>query len=898
MTFRDLKLRVLALLAPRRVEDELDEELRFHLERETQKHIANGQSPAEARIRALARFGSVALAADQCRDVRGTAFFDALIGDIRYAFRAFRRARLAALTIVATVALGLGLVAVVFTFYSALFLRLDAVRSPGELFAVERPPSQSADVRVPMMRSEYDALQRETSVFSDAFARLPSSIGTRVDGRMARCTLVTGNFFQVLGVNAALGRTLSPADDERFAGRPVIVLSHRGWSKLFANDPTVVGRSLMVSGFRYEIAGVMPEGFRGLGTSPPDYWAPLSLLGQFRPGSAGKEDEVALDVVGRLKPGLSAETATAGLNVWASRRTDLKTGDDRRATIRLTPKQGTLSTDVLEALLVFSPLFLAFGLILMIGCANVANLQLARGVARQREIGIRLSLGASRSRIIRQLLTESLLLALASAACGLAISRLILEAGIYAAVTTMPPEIAEQVSLVPPAADWRVAAFLLAGALVSTVFFGLMPALQATRLELVRTMRGELTRDARPSRARNALIALQVGASALLLICAAVFLRSAFAAAAVDTGLRTRDTVILPIANEPLRSAILHAVRTDPAIAAVAASWPAAIVEHLPSAVAEAMAFGQLAADKPTTAARVAVGYKFVSPEYFSVLDIGLVNGRGFTAAERTADAGVAIVSETTARRLWPNGGAVGQILRIEADPASAQGREDDPPLPSRTFSVVGVVRDVRGTLLVARITEAAVYLPTAPESPRTSLTLRVHGDPEQARRVLLERLTKVDPAMGELTTMRTVAGMEAYFLRIAFWVAVVLGGLALVLTLSGLFSVLSYIVEQRRKEIGVRMTLGATAWKVAGLVLSQLLRPVSLGLMTGSGLAAGLAIVTMSISTEMAGLVHGVDPVAYAASLLVIVTACVLAASIPTLRAARIDPMTTLRQE
>ena len=896
MTFQDLKLRVRALIGRRRVERELDQELAFHIERETLKQIANGLTPANARTRARARFGSRALAADQCRDARGTSFVEDALRDIFYAFRGFRRAPLAALTIVATVALGLGMVAVVFTFYNAWFLRVDAVRNPHELFEVRRPASPGAqDVWDPFTRTQYEALRRETSTFTDAFAML-RGIDTRVDGRLASVTLVTGNFFQVLGVSAALGRALTPADDEPFAGRPVIVLSQRGWSKLFAADSAVVGRSLRINGFQYEIAGVMPEGFRGLGIGPPDYWAPLSLLGQFRPAAAGKEDEVAIDVVGRLKPGLSAETATAGLTVWASGKAEMATGNGRPATISLRSNQGTLSPDVLEELLIVAPLFFAFGLILMIGCTNVANLLLARGVSRQREIGIRLSLGASRRRIIRQLLTESLLLALVSAACGFAISRLILGAAIYVAVTTMPPEVAEQVNLGVPAADWRVVAFLVGGALASTVFFGLAPALQATRLELVRTIRGELTRDGRPGRARNALIAVQVCASALLLICAAVFLRSAFDAAAVETGMRTSDTVMMAIANEPARAAILQAVRTDPSISAVAASWPPALADP-PHAFAEAPAAAEATSDKAADSPRgLVVGYKFVSPEYFSVLDIAVSRGRSFTQAERTAESGVVIVSETTARRLWPGLDAIGQVVNLQ----KSGGNTGDLPLPLRTYAVVGIVGDVRAAFRTAHSTPAAVYVPTGPESARTSLTLRVHGDPELARQLLIERLTKIDPAMGEVMTMRTMAGMEAYILRIAFWVAVVLGGLALVLTVSGLFSVLSYIVEQRRKEIGVRMALGATTRKVAGLVLAQLIRPVGLGLVAGSGLAAALAIVLMAtpVAAEIGSLVNVFDPVAYTASLLCIGTACVLAASIPALRAARIDPIATLRQD
>jgi predicted lysophospholipase L1 biosynthesis ABC-type transport system permease subunit len=257
------------------------------------------------------------------------------------------------------------------------------------------------------------------------------------------------------------------------------------------------------------------------------------------------------------------------------------------------------------------------------------------------------------------------------------------------------------------------------------------------------------------------------------------------------------------------------------------------------------------------------------------------------------------VISERAAHQLWPNADAIGQVLHLEADPQSETRRQDEPPLPSRTFTVVGVARDVAG-FRFADFGEAGVYVPTNPASAETSLVLRVHGDPEVARRALLERLTSVDPNMGQVATMRTVARMETYLLQIAFWLTLVLGGLALVLTLSGLFSVLSYLVEQRTKEIGVRMALGATARNVAALVLAQSVRPVGFGLLAGGGLAASLAIVLLAtpVAAQIGSSVQVFDPVAYAASLGCIVMACVLAASIPALRAARIDPIATLRQD
>ncbi len=560
MNLRDLKLRARALFAPRRVERELDEELASHIEHETQKHLANGVGPAEARVRARARFGSMALAAEKCREARGTAFIDDGVRDTLYAFRTFRRAPLAAITIVVTVALGLGLVAVVFTFANRFLFQVDEVRNPGELFAVMRPTQSGANSFVPFTRPQYEALLRETSVFSDAFAR--HSVDNRIDGRMMSGTLVTGNFFQVLGVDAALGRTLTPADDDRFAARPVVVLSHRGWSRHFANDPGVIGRTMLVNGVSFHIVGVMPEGFRGLTSTAPHYWAPLSLLAQFRPIHAGREDTIGIDIIGRLKPGVSRQAALAGLVVWDSRGLEGTVGR-RAANVTLEPRLGTIP-DPAEAVLVLSPFFFAFGLILMIGCANVSNLLLARAVSRQREIGIRLAMGAARRRIIRQLLTESLLLAFAAAALGFAVSRLVLEATVHAVASTLAPEVAENVGFSAPAADWRVGLFLLCGAIASTVIFGLAPALQATRLELVRTIRGEVTRDSRPGRARNVLVGMQVTASTLLLICSAIFLRSALASATADPGIRTADTLVVEILNEQTRKPILEAVRAEP----------------------------------------------------------------------------------------------------------------------------------------------------------------------------------------------------------------------------------------------------------------------------------------------------------------------------------------------
>jgi predicted permease len=890
MTFNDLKLRVRALLRPNRVEEELDEELAFHIEREARKLIDEGITAPEARRRAQARFGSTALAADRCRDERGTAVVDNTIRDVQYALRAFAKAPLAAFTVVVTVAIGLGLVAVLFTVFNALLFRVDQVPDIGEMYAVER--TQLADGHaLPMTRPMLDAMRAATHVFTDAYATVPE-IDLHVDGRRMAVTLVTGNFFQVVRVNPVIGRALMPADDARSGGNAVMVLSHKGWDRHFNRDPNVLGRTVLVNGVPFEIVGVTAAGFRGLEVGGPDVWAPLSQRGQFRPADRGRESAVGVEVVGRLRPGVSKDNARAQLAAWDSNES-ADTVDRRSTTLDLVPRRGTVPQP-LEAIAVFAPLFVAFGLILMIGCANVANLLLARGVARQREIGIRLSLGASRRRIVRQLMTESVLLALAAAAGGYLISRLALEAAVYWALRTAPVDIGD-INLNVPAADWRVAVFLVVAALAANGFFALMPALHATAIDPVRTLRGELVKDARPGRARNALIGVQVFASALLLICAAIFLRSAIAAARFDPGLRTADTVLIDINSEPKRAAMMQAVTSDATITAYAAVRPQLLA---PLSVAFA----------DTGAGRTPVVFKSVSGSYFDVLDIPIVRGRAFMPWERDHHP-VAIVSESVARALWPDGRGVGETFRLE--PGSRVQRPDgfltiNPDAPAadglmqaRMVTVVGVARDVPG-FRITDVKEAGLFLPTGLDVAKTAVVARVQGEPNLARQALLDRLTKVDPNMGMIITMRTVAGLETFFLQIAFWVSFMLGGLALLLTVSGLFSVLSYLVEQRTREIGVRMALGASARRVTQLMLAQTTRPVMAGLIAGAGLAAALATAVLATPAGalIAEIVHVTDPVAYLASLGVIVAACLLAAWIPAARAAKVDPMGTLRQE
>jgi predicted permease len=801
---------------------------------------------------------------------------DKLLYDLRYAVRTLAQTPGVACTVILTLGLGLGLVAAVFTIFNAYIFRADEVRDPHELFAVRRQPTATAEAE-PFTPDAYDALLRETEIFTDAMALGPQ-IDRWIDGQRMEGPLVTGNFFQVLGVNAALGRTFTAADD--LAGNRVLVLGQRAWQRYFAGDPGIIGRTVRVNEMTFDVLGVMPAGFRGLGIDPPDFWMPLALAGDLGRGADGA---LPVDIVGRLRPGMSHGEALARLGAWDMRRSAETTGARPAASLVIEPRQGKVPLSV-DTMLTFLPLFFAFGLILLIGCANVANLLFARGVARQREIGIRFAIGASRRRIVRQLLTESLVLALAAATFGFGVSRLVLAAVVNYVTSAMTGLGDIRLALMP--ADWRVVLFLVAAAIASTLCFALVPALRATRVELAQAMHGAVTHDARPGRARNMLIALQVTGSVLLLICAAIFLRSSWRAASNDPGVRIADTVFLGIGNEQARDSILDAVRADPEVAALAAMSPAA-----------------LRALAGTAAGKSAATYRWVSPEYFDILGVAVMRGRLFTPDERGAP--VAVVSERMAQALWPGRDPLGQELRLEPDPNEAEGAPVAPAqMPRFTGAavVIGVARDVAGFRVGGATLLAGpdVYLQATTETAGTSLALRVRGDPASMVRGLRERLATIDPAIGEIVPLQELARMEATLLEIPFWLTLALGALALVLTLSGLFSVLTYLVAQRTREIGVRIALGATRYRISALALAQSIRPVGIGLLLGGGLAAALgALLLATPAAELIGqTVRLFDPLAYGASLLLVIAACAGASLVPALRAGQVDPVTALRRD
>jgi predicted permease len=511
-------------------------------------------------------------------------------------------------------------------------------------------------------------------------------------------------------------------------------------------------------------------------------------------------------------------------------------------------------------------------LVLVIACANVANMMLARAMARQREIGIRLSLGAARGRLIRQLLTESILLALPAAALGFAISQASIAIGIRITFATLPPELAEYLRILPMPPDARVFGFMMAAALVAAVMFGLAPALQATRAGVIQAARGDFGNDYRPARLRNALVIMQITGCALLLICTGVLLRGANRIRALDNGLDTSHAIEIEI-QEKSRARVLARLSSEPLIETVAVSTDMPL-DSFPSAVG--------------------VGeFDYVSPGFFSVFGIPILRGRNFTANEALSGAPVGIITEAVAKRLFPDRDAVGQSIRLVKEQRGRPGTLRYPEV-----RVIGVVRDINHGLGDTESDRSFVFLPTTPAAAGNIFVIRVKGDPEAARQKIDATLTaEVPGAVDRIHAMRMFVVGLAYPFRVAYWVSAVVGILALILAVTGIYGVLSYLVMQRRKEIGIRMVMGASEGQMVLLVMAQSIRLGLMGLAIGTALALGVSRIYVS-SFDKGGMINTFDPLAYCGGSTLVFAACLVAGFFPSRKAARIDPITTLRYD
>ncbi len=815
---------------------------------------------------------------------------DTFVADLRYAMRRLsQRPGFAAIALL-TMALGIGANSAIFSIVNAVLLRPLPVESPERLVEIY---SQEEDDNVPLTQAypDYLDIRARDDLFSGVTAYTADffsvNMGTRSEVMFGES--VTGDYFDVLGVPAAIGRVFIPGEDDAIGAPPVAVISHGLWKRRFASDPRVLGQTLRVRGRPFEIVGVLPPEFKGLlmGFSA-ELWLPLTANASFAAGGEQLTDRDSryLLVKGRLRPGVTVEQAQAGLDVLAGQLAEAYPESNVGRRFPAIPTNDVRLHPMIDRALVpvAALLMTVVGLLLLIVCTNLANLLLARALARRKEIAIRLAMGAGRWRLVRQLLTESLLLGLAGGALGLAVAWWVAKL-----LVSFQPPVLFKLSL-DIGIDGRVLAFTFLVSLVAAMFFGLAPALQATRPQLVPALKDELDTVAQRFRRfglRGSLVVVQVAVSLVLLIGAGLFLRSLIGAQAIDPGFERERAAIVMLAPElagydearaeNLLFDLRDRARTIPGVETVS------LASHLPLGVAlnTTALYVEGAETEPDDAPSIDI--TVVSSGHFATMDIPLLRGRDFSDRDDDSATPVVIVSEAAARRFWPGENPVGKRLRLGA--ADHELRE-----------IIAVARDTKVRTL-GEEPRPYLYMPfTQNYRPIMSLVVRTSGDPQGILPVLLRESLLLDESLPimESKTMEEHLGIMLFAPRMGGILLGVFGGLAVLLATIGLYGVVSYAAAQRTREVGIRVALGARPSDVIRLVTGQGM------VLVGVGATVGLAL-GFAAAQPLGSFLYGVnvsDPTTFIGVTLLLVGVAFLATLVPALRAARLDAMVALRRE
>jgi len=732
--------------------------------------------------------------------------------------------------------------------------------------------------------------------------------------------IVSGNYFKALSAEMSQGRAFQARDDQQPGEQPVVVLSYGFWQRRFESNPAIVGTTINLQGQPFTVIGVTSREFMGTTPDVPSFWAPLMMRDSLiQAGGWGYKrwltdrNSDVFTLLGRLKPGVSREQAETEMQLITGRLAQSYPNEDRKTTIRL-ERAGTFVTLDEDVMPLVIPLLIGFGLVLIIACANVANLLLARAAGRQREIGVRLALGASRARIVRQLVTESALLSLAGGAVGLLLAVWTLSVLYPIVLSSMPlPEglaAAFSLNLTP---DWRIFGFTLLLAAVAGIGAGLAPALQASKPELSRALKDEgstFGQHLSQSRLRSGLVVAQIAVCMALLLAAGLLVRNLQRVRTIDTGMNTRNVfsvaVGLKALSEPTAVAGGYGEKKDAAREAELRRQLADRLRATPGVVAVSHAHQQPLSGGMGNTAVVLPGqrtdrpfearFNFVSAEYFEALAILLTRGRPFTAQEVNANAPVIVISEATAQRYWPGADPLGKHLGIAAgaDQTDSDVR-DNAAIAYRQYEVIGVARDARSRWVWDK-DETFLYVPLPPASPSDQyLIVRTEGDPATVMNTVRGAATTIDPLL-RVSVRRieeTFALQMAPFRAIA-WLSGVLGILALLLASIGLYGVMSFVVTQRTREIGIRVALGAKPEDVVRMFLFQGLRLTAMGVACG---VVGGALISRSLAAVLIDL-STLDPVTFVGVSFFLTVVASLAILVPARRATKVDPLVALRYE
>jgi predicted permease len=818
-----------------------------------------------------------------------------VLSDLRFAVRMLRKSPVFTLVAVVVITLGTGAVTTIFSMANAIALRpLPGVSNADELVEVHRTlPEGTIDgndwVSFPLYRYLRDGAAARRIADVAAWSMMPLTITTSDESIAAQGTIATGNYFDVLGVRPALGRFFA-AGDTTPGAHPVVVISHGFWTNRLGADSSVIGRSLRVNGYAFTVVGVAPPKFGGVfALLRTDAWVPMAMQSQLGRGNDLLTNPRPgwLQLFARVPSGVSHDAAQRDLAQltaqWVVDGSEPPDHPDHKYTSARLASLTGLPYDMHGRVIGFMALMLgASGLVLLIASLNVAAMLLARAVGRRRETAVRLALGATRGRLIQQLLTESLLLYALGAVGGVVVA-------LY--VTPLLARLPLPVNL-PLALDFspdaRVLAFTLVVSLVTGVAFGLVPALQSARVDINSRLRNDSAGSgSRRSTAQSTLIAGQMAVSLLLLVAAGLFLRALDRGRRIDLGFDPSNVAVTDF--------FLGMSRYDGAKARVFYRTLQDELSNTPGVVSVAYAADLPLSNYNTAALRIddspvpptsdegtRVRFVDVGAGYFDVVKMPIVEGRGFTANDDERATRVAVVNQAFARRFWPSGGAVGRTFR----------RGDE------TITVVGVAHDAKYSSLRESLRPFVyfAFAQTASPADHAELFVRTSGDPARLAPIVRSAVRELDPLLPTpaVTTLTAATSGVLAPQRMAALVTAVLGGVGLLLASVGLYGIVAYLVGQRTREIGVRMALGASHADVLRLVVLDGMRPVAIGMAIGLLLAVGVTRLLMSFLLGVSPL----DTVTFVAGAALLTAVALMASYLPARRAAATDPVRALRAE
>jgi len=887
-----LWLRLRALFCRNRNDRLLDDEIQFHLDQQITEYVAAGMTRNEARHAAMRAFGNPTVLKEEVRDSWGWIWVEQIAQDLRYGARALAKNPGFAVTAVLAVALGIGVNTGIFSVLNGVALKLLPVPAANQMVSVDQILHGKFRRNVHgepglFSYSEYKDYRENNRVFSGLLAYAPFLGLVPLGGEKPRPLMgaeTSCNFFDVLRERPALGREFVEADCSAPGTSPVVVLSDELWRSRFGEDPQIVGTSISLNRTRFVVIGVAAPGFRGLDPWPSEFWVPVTMQKALEPDSdllpEGNTGWLAL--LGRIRPGVTLEEIRANLGVIAGRIDQQYPG----RTTSLAIHRATFLGRSEERSVVFgigSVVLAAVGLVLLIACANVANLLLARASARQKEIAIRLSIGGSRWRIVRQLLAESLLIAFLGGTLGSIVVFWSVEGIARYLLAHLPPGVPRLVWDVSP--DPYVWGYALVLTALTGIVFGLAPALHATRQDLSTAVKGNsagfLGKTASGGMLRSTLVGVQAAVCMVLLIAAGLLMRGLYLTQTVDPGFEMKG---ITQARFDLSSAQGYNVARAQAFQREFIAHVEALpgVDEVEQARAMPLGHQFLGTELTPTGETELRQFEFnvVSPGFFAMLEMPMVRGRTFTEVATMADAAVLVVTESTARRLWPGRDAIGKTLQDEE---------------KKEYRIVGVVKDSQVSHL-GHSDGLFLYMPAGPKE-QDVLQLLVHSKNNDVATInaIRESARALDPDLiVDVTRLEDNLELWRTPSRIVAVLSGVLGALALLLASIGVHGVVSYGVSQRIREIGVRMALGADGRDVMRLVLQQALWPVAIGGVIG-------IIVCAAVSQVLSDVLYGIgahDPIAFIGVPVFLLATSFLASYAPARRASRLDPMEALRHE